>query len=204
MPITYERAYGGTSFARTGDMQPETQAEDNPIGCGLIIAAGAPVQNVSYPGDSARVAGLSALPSHWQPRRRLAGTHDQAWAETRRPLVPEDFQDDHFYTAPLDQRVPGYLRGGEDVILGNLTPEGRTSFKLPSVRLGFRTLINDEPITHRADLHTIILEPTHRRLIMVWHTALPCHHTLYTLKHTRVIDKEWIMPSAPEKAAGRA
>jgi hypothetical protein len=44
-------------------------------------------------------------------------------------------------------------------------------------------------VDHRADLHTVILEPDHRRVTLVWQTSLPCHHTLYSLEQTTAYEK---------------
>jgi hypothetical protein len=46
-----------------------------------------------------------------------------------------------------------------------------------------------EQVNHRANLHTVILEPDVPRVLMVWHTALPCHPEVTKLKKTRIIQK---------------
>ena len=35
---------------------------------------------------------------------------------------------------------------------------------------------------------------------MVWQTALPCHHTVYSLKETIVFEKERLAPGLKEPA----
>ncbi len=189
LPICYERAWGGPLGA--GDARDPS----NPVGVG---ADGAAIPNC-YLADGAHrsardggtPAGFGPIPGDWQPRVRLAGTYDEAWERERQPLVPSDFQDAFFRCAPADQQVPGFLRGGEEVVLHNLTPEGLVRFQLPRVALGFRTRVDGGTTHHRGQLHTVIIEPEARRLVMVWQTALPCHHTLYTLKETVVAEKEW-------------
>ncbi len=193
MPITYERAHGGQVFdSKTNALLK--QLDTNPIGCGLRRNVGDRYPNLESPpqasGALGTPAGFGAIPAHWKPRVSFAGTYDKHWEQTRQPLVPEDFNDEYFYSAPPDQRVPGFLSGGEPVTLTNLSPEGVMRFCLPRIRLGFATNIDGGTTHHRAELHTVILEPSDRRLIMVWHTALPCHHTLYTLQRTTVIQKE--------------
>jgi len=206
MPITYERAYGGQLFdAETQALR--SQVDVNPVGCGLRRKAGDRCPNVEHVPQgsvSGKAAGFGAIASNWQPRLASAGTYDAKWEQTRQPLVPEDFRDDYFQSAPPDQRVSGHLRGGEPVVLMNLAPEPLMRFSLPRVRLGFSTRIDGGSTPHRANLHTVILEPEARRLIMVWHTALPCHHTLYTLKGTTVFQKEWQSTPEPEAALGQA
>lgn len=205
MPIRYERAHGGQLVDdKSGQLKKQVAA--NPIGCGMRRQAGDKHPNVEHPsglfGDS-RPAGFGAIPPHWHPRVGLAGTYDKKWEETRQPLLPEDFDDNHFHCAPEDQRAPGHLKGGEPVVLANLSSEPLIRFSLPKVRLGFRTSIDGGSVHHRANLYTVILEPSERRLVMVWQTALPCHHTLYTLKRTTVFEKAWLdREDVPSHAAG--
>jgi hypothetical protein len=188
LPICYERAWGGP---RPGDDAPHPF---NPVGVGADDAPGRPVPNCQYLDGAAAPhdgtpAGFGPIPCDWQPRARLAGTYDAAWERERQPLVPDDFQDAYFRCAPADQQVRGFLRGGEEVVLVNLTPEGVLRFALPRVALGFSTRVGGGTTHHRGHLHTVIIEPEARRLMMVWQTALPCHHTLYTLKETVVVEK---------------
>jgi hypothetical protein len=158
---------------------------------------GAPVPNIEYLDQSIESsrgttspAGFGPIPCDWQPRRKLAGTYDETWQRSRQPLVPADFQDAYFRCAPGDQQVDGYLHGGEDVVLRNLTPDGFLRFRLPRVSLGFRTRFGRRAIHHRGQLHTVIIESEERRLTMVWQAALPCHHTLYDLKDTLIVEKQ--------------
>ena len=191
LPIRYERAWGGPLT----DIDARDQF--NPIGVGADVTPGAPVPNVESvdsPIESSRDAGPPAgfgpIPCDWQPRLKLAGTYDEAWQSERQPLVPADFQDAYFRCAPADQQIDGFLRGGEEVVLHNLTSTGLLRFRLPRVSLGFRTRFGRRAIHHRGQLHTIIIEPEERRLSMVWQSALPCHHTLYELKDTLIVEKQ--------------
>ena len=190
MPIRYERAWGG--------ILPQGNGRDplNPAGMGREVLPGRPVPNCTFidapiesPRYEGKPAGFGPIACHWQPRVSLAGTYDDQWKRTRQPLVPVDFQDAYFQCAPADQQVPGFLAGGEKVVLKNLTPEGFVSFDLPRIAIGFRTEIGGTVVHHERTLHSVVIEPDERRLIMVWHTALPCHHTLYTLRRTIVFQK---------------
>ena len=175
MPIVYERALGGES------------SDHNPIGVGLSGGQSQRFPNVAGGG---KVAGYGALSCSWKPRRDFAGTYDSRWERKRKPLLPEDFNDRYYYAAPADQQVPGFLKGGERVELTNLTPEGQVRFKLPRLRFGCTTFIDGGRTHHRTDLHSVIIEPDERKLVMVWHSQLPCHHTIYTLKKCVVFEKE--------------
>ena len=197
LPITYERAFGGA--AREGAHGVLARlSEENPVGVGLDAVEGGPVANIEYPDSSihdaasgARPAGFGALERSWMPRRRLAGTYDDAWERDRRPLEPSDFEDAFFHAAPSDQRVEGHLQGGEILELTQMTPDDSLRIVLPRLALGFRTTLGGRQVYHRGLLHTVLLEPDRGRLVMVWHTSLPCHHALYTLDRTLVYEKEF-------------
>jgi len=202
LPICYERAWGGPI--------PGAEARDrlNPAGVGLDGEPGRPVPNCEHlenpirsPKHTGPPAGFGPIPCDWQSRVKFAGTYDEAWQKERQPLVPKDFQDAYFRCAPTDQQVNGFLQGGEEVVLRNLTRAGSLTFSLPRVSLGFRTRIDGGTTPHRGQLHTVIIEPEENRLIMVWQTALPCHHTLYTLKETVVFEKERVPLGAQEAEA---
>jgi hypothetical protein len=190
LPIRYENAWGG----RLTDSDACDPA--NPIGVGADTTPGLPVPNVEaigQPIESSKApgtpVGFGPIPCDWQPRLAHAGTYDEQWERTRQPLVPADFNETYFRCAPDDQQLAEFLRGGEEVMLENMTPSGLLSFRLPRVYLGFRTRFDRDAVHHRPTLHTVIIEPEERRLSMVWQSAIPCHHTLYTLKDTLVIEK---------------
>jgi hypothetical protein len=192
MPLTWERAYGGT------DEQPEDDRPflepRNPVGTGFVLERdrleGRLAPNVlSLNADESLPAGFGAIPRHWQPRLAYAGTFDESWQETRMPVLPEDFDLRFFQCAPADQQPEIPLRGGERVVLKNLTMSGELSFELPLVRLGFQTTFFNEVVEHRAALHTVIIEPDLPRLQMVWHTRLDCHPRVYKLLKTTITEK---------------
>jgi hypothetical protein len=71
--------------------------------------------------------GLGVLAKGWMPRRKLAGTIDDAWIQSGRP-IPADFDFAIWNGAPLDQQVP-YLQGDEIIKLTNLCPPGTPGVK---------------------------------------------------------------------------
>jgi len=206
LPLVYERAFGGAQS------EPAERDPRNPIGRGFVTRkAGLPGQlapNIEYPNLPSRPAGFGPVCSHWSPRRERAGTYDDNWHETRKPLVPADFDDRFFQAAPDDQQATGYLRGGEQVDLVNLTPEGSLRFRVPRVALGFVTRFGRRMVHHRANLHTVMIEPDVRRVLLVWQTTLPCHDDVDALTETRIYLKKLIrhLESAERSqlASGRA
>lgn len=196
-PITYEKSFGGP-YQESLSRSQQKASLSNPVGSGFDTKNGQPAPQIEQSGSvlssaGAPVAGFGAIGPSWMPRRNFAGTYDEKWENTRQPLLPLDFDNRYFYSAPPDQQVPGYLKGGEAVELKNLTPSGHLSFRLPRLSFGFRTVIDGGTESHRANLITVLIEPDQMRLYMVWHTSLPCHHTLYTLKHTTVFEKTRIL-----------
>lgn len=193
MPLTYERAYGGTEPAPPKKPDRPQFDDRNPVGTGFAPAAGKSAPNVEYPGVNLgnRPAGFGPIPPHWRPRVRYAGTYDEAWQRERCPLYPTDLDDRFFLCSPEDQRPKEFLGGAEPVELLNLTPTGRLAFRLPRVAFGFETEFRGgERVRHRGRLHTVILEPDVPRVILVWRTELSCHPKVLKLVRTMVRQKQ--------------
>ncbi|MCU0647586.1 MAG: DUF2169 domain-containing protein [Gemmatimonadaceae bacterium] len=186
MPLTYDRAWGGTLDASRRD-------ERNPIGTGAFAAPDTPVPNLEEldaPVTTSRTpippAGVAPIPSHWEPRRSAAGTHDDTWMRTRRPLRPVDFQLAANRCAPVRQQLPDFVRGNEVLVLRHLTPDPEWSVQLPPLDLLCTTAFDTGRERHRGRVHTIYVEPDVRRVALIWVSRLPCHHTLYRLRESTV------------------
>jgi hypothetical protein len=193
VPIVYERAYGGFDQSNP---DPTKQRLDtrNPVGCGLISHPGLPVPNFEYPGrrmEQVGPAGFGPLASYWSPRREWQGTYDDAWKKDRFPLLPADWDPRSLLCAPADQRPASHLRGGELVELENLTPNGKLSFLLPRLYFGFRTMIDKRIEEHNGRLATVIIEPDHPRVILVWQSVLAVRTEVDYLDETIVTEKEY-------------
>lgn len=200
MPLVYERAFGGIDPGGP----PDAFEPRNPAGAGFAASSSrlidTPAPNIEDPAHPIRSsrdrpppAGFGPIPTHWQPRARRAGTYDHQWEQERMPLVPHDFEDRHYQCAPDDQQIVDGIAGGEPVELHNLTPDGLLRFDLPRVALVFSTRISGEPRHHSATVQTVIIEPDRRRVVMVWATAVPCHHTLYSLEGTWVRERSTLL-----------
>ena len=218
MPMIYERAYGGFDPGTRGTSSPQWDVR-NPLGTGFGLSAssleGVPLPNIEYPDhavtrwkDRPEPAGFGPICAHWQPRAGYAGTYDETWERERLPLLPDDFDDRYYQCAPLDQQAPAFLKGGEPVVLLNLTPGGELRFTLPRVFLGFETffLTGDRERHDRPRLHTVIIEPDFPRVSLVWHTALACHPKVYKLDRTSIVQKHpiHVVPEHGPAASGAA
>lgn len=177
-PMTYEWAYGGIDLS---DPDPKKHVMDtrNPVGRGVARSAqrlaDQPAHSIEYPqGAPSKMgpAGLGPLPSHWSPRRELAGTYDEKWQKTRLPLLPLDYDERHVLCAPTDQQPPHHLVGGEPVELVNLCAWGSWRFLLPRLAVSFVTAFGRRKVEHEGKLSTVTLEPERMRLTMTWQTSL--------------------------------
>jgi hypothetical protein len=177
-PITYEWAYGGTGV-RAPDPRRQRMDLRNPVGKGVANSPAElvdqPAYRIEYPGSNPRragPAGFGPIAGHWSPRRELAGTYDELWERTRRPLLASDYDDRFTLCSPADQRPPQHLRGGELVELVNVTPDGVLSLQLPKIYLTFSTRFGSHNEEHRSKISTVIIEPEERKLAVVWQTTL--------------------------------
>ena len=88
---------------------------------------------VRDPDDRPAPAPVGFVAPGWTPRAGLAGTYDQAWTETRSPLLPTDFDPRFFDVAPPSLTVPGRLRGDEHGAALGVSPRGVLHFTLPGL-----------------------------------------------------------------------
>lgn len=183
MPLDYDRAFGGEGHS------------DNPLGVGAVLDRGGPettpVPNLEDPDDlltapdqNKRAMSFGPIARDWPSRRALAGTYDARWQRERHPLVPEDFDDDFWQSAPADQRAR--IRGGEAVELVGVSPRGPIRFELPRLRLSFRTRVGKKVVEHPSSIHTIFFEPDDGRMVLVHQSSLECHHDMQRLERTIV------------------
>ena len=117
--------------------------------------------------------GFGAIQPHWRPRRDHAGTYDAAWQAGRAPLLPDDFDDLFYQSAPAGQQLD--LKGGEQIRAENLHPDGAFEFRLPQIILEASTRIGSEKTASRFKLISVSLDTERKRLGMVWNTLVACN-----------------------------
>lgn len=133
-PVTldWRAAAGGVDMA----VNPLGQWQDRPA-------------QVVYPNDKpnrkvlpSRAAGLGAIPPHWPQRSQHGGTYDQAWEQSRAPLLPTDFDPAFWQTAPEDQQLPRTALQSTELLVEGLDGAGDTrSYALPAIDLDMQTKI---------------------------------------------------------------
>lgn len=193
MPITYDRAFGGLDEF-SADKSRHSAYMPNPAGRGyhqqldIAFVDGTPAPNteerdnpVGKPDGAYRPMAFGPVGRGWQPRLGFAGTYDQNWLDTVFPFLPADFRDDYYQAAPADQQIP-YPQGGEDVVLVNLTPEGRAGFRLPVVDLPVVFVpAKGEREERQAVIDAVVIEPDRRRLILVWRASRPLRRNIFEM-----------------------
>jgi hypothetical protein len=177
MPLVYERAFGGRdplAAEGAGAWDPR-----NPVGLGFRVKAdavpGAPVANLEDRDhligswrDRPPVVGFGAVDGHWEPRRALAGTYDDAWQATQAPLLPTDFDIRFCNVAPAGLAADGFLQGGEPVELVNVGGDGHIAFTLPTVDVRLAIRLGDPIYGQRPSLWTVLFEPDRGQFTMTW------------------------------------
>ena len=182
--LRWHNSYGGTLS------QPEIWHPANPLGRGLELRRTAKTPRgdlVALPmleaadrdllddPDRAHPVGFGPIARNWEPRVALAGTYDAAWESKRAPLLPKDFDPLFYSTAPADQQVAGFLKGGEKVLLEGFFADGPVGFRLPQVVLLAQSLIRHRPVETRFNLVRVEFDLDARQLQMVWTSAVPCN-----------------------------
>lgn len=200
MPISYDRAYGGADW---NEDEPEKVAtySENPVGTGYHpIRHRAALLGKLLPNTSEGKIPISETKGRYRPmsfgpvgrnflpRYKHAGTYDQSWLDNEAPFWPADFSYAYFQCAPDDQQVP-LLRGGEEVELQNLTPDGVRFFRVPHRQIPVicishkRDDVQMEPVCD-----TLLLEPDLGRFSLTWRASVPLQRNLFELKQTVVGD----------------
>ncbi len=191
MPISYDRAFGGSDNSHP-DVRKHAATMGNPVGVGFHVnhapsaIDGKPLPHteetgkpVTKPDGSYRPMSFGVLGRGWEPRIRYAGTYDQNWTDNVFPFLPADFDDRYYQSAPEDQQID-FPTGGEDVVLVNLTVEGRTTFKLPGMALPVSFYMkNFDEHPRKASADTIIIDSERRQVFILWRAAIPLKRSMH-------------------------
>jgi len=200
IPLVFERAFGGVD-----DSDPEAPESEsrNPVGCGFRAkgsrrpVAGTLLPNlenflqpVRSPADRPEPAGTSYVAPFWEPRRKRAGTYGADWQNGRAPFLPDDYDPLFQQTAPSDQIYPGYMEGGEPVLVENASPGGRLEFALPARAFDVAVRMGEDRHELPMVLDTVVIDGDAGTLGMVWRGRLPVHNRVYDVDWIRVAERE--------------
>lgn len=186
VPLTWEHAFGGADALASTPERPAFEPR-NPVGCGF----GRPlakegeytrlpnIEDPAFPiagyGDVVPPCGFGFTSPDWHPRAHLAGTYDEAWDTTRKPLLPLDFDRRFFNAAAPGLVTPSPLSGHEEVVVLNATPGGRVAFMLPGVPPPRVTVVirREQDLETAMQLDTVIVDAAEQKLILSWRGYVP-------------------------------
>ena len=205
MPISYDRAFGGTDIAHE-DPGKHAAYMANPSGRGFHKQLaeewvhGTPLPNteelnqpVNWVDGNFKPMSFGVIGRHWEPRLKYAGSYNQHWRDTEFPFLPSDFDEQYYQAAPLDQQLP--LPPGEQLVsLRNLTPDGTRDFVLPDLAAPICVFPKKGPAEHlTAHVDTILIEPDAERVMLTWRLARPLRRNLFEIAQVLVgkKGKEW-------------
>jgi hypothetical protein len=191
MPISYDNAFGGLDDFLENPKKHQTYMK-NPIGKGYHahgenqLIDTTPLANteevnqpIQSPHKNYQPMSFSPIGRHWESRSCYAGTYDDAWLEDQFPFLPKDFDNRYFQSAPRDQQIP-YPVGDEEVILINLSTNGRTQFKLPIIDMPVIFFLKKgKKYKSKAVIDTIVLEPDKGIFTMTWRSSLPLRKNIF-------------------------
>ncbi|HEX5753835.1 MAG TPA: DUF2169 domain-containing protein [Archangium sp.] len=197
MPLAWERAFGG--WDRTDSGKPAFEPH-NPVGTGFRASArhfeeGLKLPNLEDPAEPLRDFGQKVTPAnfgfispHWQPRAKYAGTYDEAWNKTRKPLLPKDFDQRFFNAAAPGLIAPGYLQGNEAVVVAGASPRGRLTFPLPGQAAPRVTvaLTSSGDVKPEMRLDTVILDTDAEHVLLLWRGHVVLSDGMHDVRDLRV------------------
>lgn len=194
VPLIWELAWGGLDVSDPARWIGDPR---NTVGRGvahdprtLLGQAATRLQHPSGPVDLPW--GFGALHRHWEPRAKLAGTFDEAWQETRMPIMPLDFDERFHISAPRDQWVASPLRGDEPFEVVGASELGLLRFQLPRLNPRFTALYDDHRTEHRPQLDTILIDTDALVVEVVFRAALPLPRKWERLEAVHVVEKELV------------
>ena len=140
-PLTHMVISPQTAFGGPGSLT-------NPVGKGLVKvkhvdgSESLPLPNVEHmdqlvlrAGDEAPAAGFWSLRPDSPLRTQHLGRFDDLWLKKTWPHLPDETQPAYFNVAPSDQRIAGFFRGDEKIVVGNMHPQRAVlRSALPQVR----------------------------------------------------------------------
>ncbi|MFT3818406.1 MAG: DUF2169 domain-containing protein [Rubrivivax sp.] len=161
--------------------------------------------NRPYAGeDDYPVLGFGPVGRWWQPRLKLAGTHDEAWKASQWPKSPQDHDYRYWNCAPEDQQID-YPQGGELVSLLNLTPRGGVvRFELPRQDLQLLVRLHVGALMFAPmNIDTVIVDVGNATLSVVRRALISARTEVRALElGTWPKGTAMELPAAPEEAHG--
>jgi hypothetical protein len=177
VPLRYDLTFGGT------DPSNSTLEPHNPIGMGFSSQPSKLVGQPAPPLEpaSAQEGGVEShashgcfapIPAHWEPRRSRIGTHDTAWAKSRAPVRPRDFDPLHHSWATPNLYSATPLLGDEQIEVGGVLPEGTWKFKLPRYEVTFGSRVEGKMTPHATHIDSVIIDADTRAVELCFRASI--------------------------------
>lgn len=197
--ISYAQAFGGT-HPMADDPELRHCYLDNPVGLGWYPSAiptarivGMPLPNteelgkpIDSPSGDYKPMALGPIGRSWPQRAGFAGTYDEAWLADSFPFLPADFDPRYFQAAPADQQTE-HLRGGEEVLLLNLTAKERAGFRIPAMRVPVTFFLKKGGHeTVQAVIDTLAIDTEAQRVEITWRTSRPLRRNMFEIAQVLV------------------
>ena len=194
IPLIYENGFGGID-QNPDDPRLFVAEPRNPVGRGFRAKQSQrpweqeQLPNIeeignllSHPEQQLNPVGFGPIGRHWQPRMGYAGTYDQQWTEQRMPLLPLDFDERFHQAASPDLIYPGYVQGGESVLVQGCTHGGPVSFLLPVVRPQARIRLRSEDAFPPIHCQSVTVDMERMELRLLWKASFNVHRVLHTIE----------------------
>ena len=201
IPLIYERAFGGSDTSHTKSKRHKFHKE-NLVGVGLYantdpkIVIGAPLPNLESPskhiarwGQTTETACLAFVSPSWATRSNHVGTYDLSWLDSVYPLLPHDFDELFYQSAPADQIV-SHLNGEEKVHLTNMNPDGPLKFTIPRIDLPVVFMFKNSGDQHfEPQLDTVVIWAEGKKVSMTWRLTVRRIGKIYSLRQVVIGEK---------------
>lgn len=184
VPLAYHLAFGGTDKEK-----PEAFHEANPIGTGFCTGLpheGAPMHQLEWADDPVRSAadrvspaGFGCIGRTWLPRRALWGSYAGKELDASPGLMtrmPASFDQAAWNCAhPRMQFRRDQVQAGTKIAWMNLSEQGMGTTVVPAIRPQVSWVLRGERGTASPEFDTLIIEPEHGHLIVIWRHMLAGH-----------------------------
>jgi hypothetical protein len=182
VPLSWSRAWGGFD-----NSDPDRPVEEprNPVGRGIVSRPdhliGKPAPQIEKPSSPINKPGIDNVPAgcaplgrHFEPRRKWAGTCDDAWLQNVYPARPGDYDPRHENCAPRELVFDRQFTDGEAGEIRGLRPTGPIRFRVPAIRVLIEATIDSQQVERRPHIDTVLIDADASVMELVCRTAFRC------------------------------
>ena len=196
IPLVYENCFGGRDLSTKKEKHHEFET-GNYIGTGLKAKKSKlKIKEIKLPNledpdnlikslkDRPKPTGLGFINPNWEPRLGFAGTYDENWQKNKMPLLPDDFNTKVNHAAHPDLIYPGFLKGGEEVLIAGVSKKGPFKFNIPVIKPECRVEITGEgSISHKMNIEKLVINSDEKNAVLVWNCSIDVHNKLYEVQN---------------------